>query len=212
MGRWRMVDGACEHMTMYPEIQLNLPDWIEDFCASWEGEFDAVAGRMEFAIALSAANVERGTGGPFGAAVFDLERGELVAPGVNLVVPASNSVAHAEMVAIMEAEQIMGTHNLGVLGMPELELASSTEPCAMCMGAIPWSGIPRLVCGARHQDAESIGFDEGPKPADWRGEYARRGIEVCTDICRDEAITVLRSYFDAGGEIYKGGGREDAEV
>jgi len=187
---------------MYPEIRLSLPDWIEGFCSEWKQDFDSVEKRMEFVIALSAANVKRGSGGPFGAAVFDLDRGELFAPGVNLVVPHSNSVAHAEMVAIMEAEQIAGTHNLRGPGLPKLELASSTEPCAMCMGAIPWSGIPRLVCGARHADAESIGFDEGPKPEDWRGEYARRGIEVVSDVRRDEAIAVLQSYLDSGGEIY----------
>lgn len=187
---------------MYPRIQLELPDWIDEFCAGWEGEFDSVEGRMEFVIALSSENVERGPGGPFGAAVFDLDRGELLAPGVNLVVSASNSVAHAEMVAIMEAEQIVGGHNLRAPGLPRLELASSTEPCAMCMGAIPWSGIPRLVCGARHEDAESIGFDEGPKPPAWREEYARRGIEVVSDVGRESAVAVLRRYMAGGGDIY----------
>lgn len=187
---------------MYPEIRMSLPDWVEGFCSGWKKGFDGVEKRMEFVIALSAANVARGTGGPFAAAVFDPGRGELLAPGVNLVVPCSNSVAHAEMVAIMAAEQIAGSHNLRRPGLPELELASSTEPCAMCMGAIPWSGIRRLVCGARHEDAESIGFDEGPKPADWRGEYARRGIEVLTDVGREEAMAVLRRYLESGGEIY----------
>ena len=41
------------------------------------------------------------------------------------------------------------------------EMVASTQPCAMCLGATPWSGIRRLVCGARDEDAEEIGFDEG---------------------------------------------------
>jgi hypothetical protein len=33
-------------------------------------------------------------------------------------------------------------------------------------GAVPWSGVRRLACGARDEDASDIGFDEGPKMAD----------------------------------------------
>jgi tRNA(Arg) A34 adenosine deaminase TadA len=72
----------------------------------------------------------------------------------------------------------------------------------MCFGAIPWSGVRRLSCGARAADAEAIGFDEGAKPRDWVGELARRGIEVVRDVGRKEAVAVLRAYSDAGAEIY----------
>lgn len=187
---------------MFPDIELHLPEWVTDFCESWRGSFAEVDGRVAFVIALARENVECGGGGPFGAAVFDCERGVLVAPGVNLVVPESCSVAHAEMVALMVAQQVMGTHNLGADNLPELELVSSTEPCAMCMGAVPWSGVPRLVCAARGEDALAIGFDEGAKPADWTAEFARRGIAVVQDVRRAEAADVLRDYAARGGEIY----------
>jgi tRNA(Arg) A34 adenosine deaminase TadA len=49
----------------------------------------------------------------------------------------------------------------------------STEPCALCLGAIPWSGIRRLVCGARDEDARSIGFDEGEKVPYWIGAFGK---------------------------------------
>jgi hypothetical protein len=62
--------------------------------------------------------------------------------------------------------------------------------------------VRRLVCGARGNDAEAIGFDEGTKPEGWGGGLERRGIEVIRDCCRDEAVTVLREYGDAGGVIY----------
>ncbi len=189
---------------MYPEIHLRLPGWVSDFCAAWNGSLQTVEGRTDLVIGLARANVERGTGGPFAAAVFDLEREALVAPGVNLVVPASCSVAHAEIMAIMLSQQIMGTHNLRSPGLPALELVSSTEPCAMCMGAIPWSGIPRLVCAAREDDALAVGFDEGAKPEQWRSELERRGITVVQDVRRDEAAAVLREYVDGGGEVYNG--------
>jgi tRNA(Arg) A34 adenosine deaminase TadA len=86
--------------------------------------------------------------------------------------------------------------------MPAHELVSSTEPCAMCLGAIPWSGVRGLVCGARDEDARAAGFDEGTKPANWAKALDERGIEVVRDVLRDEAREVLRSYVSGGGTIY----------
>jgi len=161
---------------------------------------------MRLAIDLARLNVENGTGGPFGAAILASHSGELLSAGINLVVPAKCSVAHAEMVAIMLAQQRLDTHDLGGPDLPAYELVTSTEPCAMCMGAIPWSGVRRVVCGAREEDACAIGMDEGAKPADWVGAFDRRGIEVVRDVLRDEATAVLRLYSRKGGTIYNGRG------
>lgn len=192
----------------FPVLQLELPDWVGEFCAQWQEGFATDETRAAFTVALSRENVERGTGGPFAAAVFDVACGMLIAPGVNLVVPTCCSAAHAEMVAISIAQQIMETHNLGASGFPALDLVTSTEPCAMCMGAIPWSGIRRLVCCARGEDAEAIGMDEGVKPADWPTAMATRGIIVKRDVCRATAVAVLKDYATGGGPIYNG--RDDA--
>ena len=67
---------------------------------------------------------------------------------------------------------------------------------------IPWSGVTRLVCGARAADAEAIGFDEGPKPRGWIAALERRGIAVVRDVRRADAVAVLRAYAAAGGAIY----------
>lgn len=60
---------------------------------------------MRFAIGLARANVDHGTGGPFGAVVFDRHNNRLVAPGVSLFVTTNCTVAHAEMVAIILAQR-----------------------------------------------------------------------------------------------------------
>ena len=163
---------------------------------------------MRLAVELSWENVRRGTGGPFGAAVFERDTGKLVAPGVNLVVTAGCSAFHAEMVAIMVAQHKTGSFDLGAGGMPVHEMAASTEPCAMCLGATPWSGVRSLLCGARDEDAGAIGFDEGPKPPGWTAKFEARGIAVTRDVLREEAAAVLRQYATTGGEIYnaRGGG------
>jgi len=187
---------------MYPELVWRLPDWVEEMISAGGGEFPSDEERMRLAIRLAEENVRRGTGGPFGAAVFETVTGRLVAPGVNLVVPAGCSAAHAEIVALSLAQRTCGVYDLGAEGAPACDLVASTEPCAMCMGAIPWSGVRRLVCGARGEDACAVGFDEGAKPPDWVREFERRGIAVRRDVCRVEAATVLRRYVAGGGPIY----------
>lgn len=191
-------------MMIFPTLQIELPEWVSAFCESWTQGFSSIQDRAAFVIALARENVRHQTGGPFGAAVFDSKRGMLVAPGVNLVVPTCCSSAHAEIVALSLAQQIMGTHDLGTTGTPKLELVTSTEPCAMCLGAVPWSGVWRLVCCARTQDAEAIGMDEGTKPKQWMKHLAERGIECIRDVRREEAADVLRDYAAKGGLIYNG--------
>ena len=185
-----------------PSFELNLPAWVEAFLPTPDKVYPTMRERMQLAIELSRLNVEHGTGGPFGAALFDMETDRLVAPGVNLVASLGCSVFHAEIVAITLGQKKAGSYDLGGRGIPPMELVSSTEPCAMCFGSLPWSGIRRLVCGARDGDARGIGFDEGPKLSSWVSALEGRGIEVVRDICRDESVDVLRKYMDDGGLIY----------
>jgi tRNA(Arg) A34 adenosine deaminase TadA len=159
---------------------------------------------MGLAVELARENVLRRTGGPFGAAVFEVESGRLVAPGVNLVMGSGCCVFHAEIVAVMLAQRVVGGFDLGAPGLPQHELVASTEPCAMCLGATPWSGVRSLVCGARDEDARAVGFDEGFKPEGWEGRLEERGIAVARDVLRGEAAAVLQLYAEGGGEVYNG--------
>lgn len=189
--------------TRFPSLQLALPAWIESVLPPQDHVFAGVEERVRLATELSRLSMQHG-GGPFGAAVFDQQQKTLLAPGVNLVVPAMWSGAHAEMVAMAIAQQVVQSHDLGAEQTTSFELVTSCEPCAMCFGAIPWSGVRRLVCAARGEDAEAIGFDEGPKPDDWAASLRSRGIEVIQNVLREEARTVLREYDRQGGEIYNG--------
>lgn len=179
---------------------LRLPAWVRGFLRRQPERLPTVAARMRLVIGLAAENAARGTGGPFGAAVF--AGGRVVAVGVNRVEPSGQSHAHAELLALALAQRARGAWNLGAPHLPRHELVSSSEPCAMCFGAIPWSGVAALVCGARASDAEAIGFDEGPKPAGWAGALERRGVTVVRDVLRAEARAVLAAYAAAGRVIY----------
>jgi tRNA(Arg) A34 adenosine deaminase TadA len=159
---------------------------------------------MAFVLDLARANVRHATGGPFGAAVFDRRTGRLVSVGVNRVVPLRNSVLHAEIVAIMLAERALRSFRLGPDAHRDCELVTSCEPCAMCLGAVLWSGVTRLVCGATGADARRIGFDEGPVfPASYA--YLRRaGLAIVRRVKHAEARQVLLDYAQRGGLIYNG--------
>jgi tRNA(Arg) A34 adenosine deaminase TadA len=156
--------------------------------------------KMAFVIELSRKNIENKTGGPFGAAIFDSKTNELISVGVNLVTSLNQSMFHAEVVAIMNAQKKLKTFDLKSQG--NYELYTSTEPCIMCMGAIIWAGLIKLYCGAEGKDAENIGFDEGPKPENWPGALEARGIEVVRNLLGNEARRVLGLYKNQAGFIY----------
>jgi len=187
----------------FPALQVTLPDWVAKVIPPPDHRYATTEERMELAIELSRLNIEYG-GGPFGAAVFDSQVNTLVAPGVNTVVASRWSGAHAEMVALAIAQQVAKTHDLGATDSTHYELVTSCAPCSMCFGATPWSGVKRLVCAAREEDARAIGFDEGPKPASWVEALETRGIEVVLDIQRERAQGVLQLYAAQGGLIYNG--------
>ena len=180
--------------------EVKPPTWLlvreRELCARSFGDDNE---RMTALLEVAAENVAQG-GGPFAAAVFDNESGGCVALGANIVVPLRNSLWHAEVVALWRAQQTLKTHDLATKG--SFALVTSVEPCLMCMGAVLWSGVTRLVCGATGADAEAIGFDEGPKPPQWAHALRQRGIAVRQRVLPAAARAVLRDYADRGGAIY----------
>lgn len=157
---------------------------------------------MRLAIELARENVSKGTGGPFGAAVFESQTGRLISVGVNLVVPLQNSILHAEIIALMMAHQCLRSFTLKADPKTAYELVTSCEPCAMCLGAIFASKVQRVICGASREDALKLGFDEGPVFPESYEYLEARGIEFVRHICRMEARAVLDLYVQRGGIIY----------
>ncbi|MDZ4730734.1 MAG: deaminase [Xanthomonadales bacterium] len=191
-------------MSLHHHFEVRLPAWVEPFIGHWLNgggpPLDTLEHRMLLAIALSAENVKQSTGGPFGAIVVSQETGHLAGIGVNLVTGSGLSAAHAEVVALSLAQRSAKSWDLG--STAPMQLISSCEPCAMCLGAVPWSGVASLVCGADCIDAESAGFDEGDKPLNWTQNLAARGLDVKVHVLRQEAARVLQEYAEMAGEIY----------
>ena len=182
-------------------IAIGYPSWLSSV-VQWNRTYSADESKMRVAITLARENVIRETGGPFGAAIFESETGRLVSVGMNSVVRLNNAALHGEMVAFMMAQSRVESYTLAAPGMPVHELVTSCAPCAMCLGAILWSGVKRVVCGARREDATRLAFDEGPVfPASYH-YLEQRGIRFVDDVLREEAVAVLELYRARKGPIY----------
>ena len=107
---------------------------------------------MRRAIVLSVDNVRNG-GGPFGAVIT--RNGEVVATGVNRVTANNDPTAHAEVSAIRNAAEALGTFDLS-----DCEIYTSCEPCPMCLGAIYWARLKKVYFAKNKTDAKNIGFDD----------------------------------------------------
>ena len=184
-------------------VAVTLPDWIDDV-VDWARPYRTDDEKMRLAIALARENVARGTGGPFGAVIVERDSGRLVSVGVNRVVPLDNCTLHAEMVAFMLAQRRVGNFSLAAPGLPAHDLATSCDPCAMCLGATLWSGVRRVLCGATRDDAMLLQFDEGPVFASSWAYLKRKGLEVHRGVLRQEAVGVFDLYRERGGAVYNG--------
>lgn len=107
---------------------------------------------MRRTIVLSVDNVRNG-GGPFGAVIT--RNGEVVATGVNRVTANNDPTAHAEVSAIRNAAEALGTFDLS-----DCEIYTSCEPCPMCLGAIYWARLKKVYFANNKTDAKNIGFDD----------------------------------------------------
>ncbi len=102
---------------------------------------------------LAHAHMESGAGGPFGAVI--VRDGQVIAEGWNEVTSSLDPTAHAEVVAIRRACEAVGDYKL-----EGATLYSSCEPCPMCLAAIYWARIDRLVFASTRDEAAAVGFDD----------------------------------------------------
>lgn len=147
---------------------------------------------MRKAIALSDESVDAG-GGPFGAVI--VKDGKVVGAAANRVTLNNDPTAHAEVMAIREACQ-----NLGTFDLSGCTLYASCEPCPMCLSAIYWARIDEYFYANDKNDAKSIDFDDAfiyeeidKKPEE---RYIKRG-----QIIRDEAIKVFEKWREKDDKV-----------
>jgi len=107
---------------------------------------------LQHALKIAENGIDTGHG-PFGAVIA--KNGKILAEANNEVVISNDPTAHAEVLAIRRATSFLKTHNLS-----DCVLYTSCEPCPMCLGAIYWSGIKKVVYASDRNDAERSGFSD----------------------------------------------------
>ena len=138
--------------------------------------------------ALSLAKVAADNGDvPVGAIVVN-EAGEILGTGQNLREQSNDPTAHAEVIAIRQAGEKIGSWRLD-----DLTIVVTLEPCAMCAGAIAQSRIKRLVFGAWDEKAGAVGSVVDVI----RDPRALTKVEVVTGIMEKECSEVLRDFFNS---------------
>jgi tRNA(Arg) A34 adenosine deaminase TadA len=107
---------------------------------------------LKRAIQLASESISEG-GGPFGAVI--VKDNKIISEASNRVVLNNDPTAHAEILAIRMASSVLRSHEL-----TECTLYTSCEPCPMCLGAIYWSGIKKVLYSCDRTDAEAAGFSD----------------------------------------------------
>ncbi len=138
------------------------------------------------AIQLAKTHSKTGRNGPFGAVVA--RGGEVLGEGWNQVVKGKDPTAHAEIVAIREAAHRLGTHVLA-----DCAIYCSCEPCPMCLAAIYWARIPRVVFAATGDDAKAVGFDDTRIGLEFALEWDERDLSW-DQMLQEEGRKVLEAW------------------
>lgn len=148
---------------------------------------------MRRAIELARESVRTG-GGPFGAVIT--RDGRVLAEGANRVTVWNDPTAHAEVVAIRQACERLGTFQLD-----GCTVYASCEPCPMCLGAIYWARAARLVFACTRADAAAIGFDDDLIYRELNLDPSARRLPTVT-LLRDEALTAFAAWSASAARRY----------
>lgn len=147
---------------------------------------------MQLAIDLSIDNVANG-GGPFGTVI--VRDGEIIATGTNRVTANCDPTAHAEVNAIRAA-----CSKLGEFKLAGCTIYSSCEPCPMCLSALYWAGVERILYGNTKEDAKAIAFDDSFIYEQIALDHESRSIP-CINFMRDKALKGFAAWSEKEDKI-----------
>ncbi len=148
---------------------------------------------MRRAIELSARGMNAGKGGPFGAVI--VKKGEIIAEGSNEVTSSLDPTAHAEVVAIRKACEVLNSFQLD-----GCTIYTSCEPCPMCLGAIYWARPEKVYFACTREDAARIDFDDDFIYQEISRPISEREIPF-ENALRDEALAVFNDWENKSDKL-----------
>ncbi len=148
---------------------------------------------MQEAIRLAREKSLLGEGGPFGAVI--VRQGRILARGWNQVLKKNDPTCHAEMVAIRKACRLLKDYRL-----TGCTIYVNCEPCPMCLAALYWAGIERIVFAATRRDAADLGFVDDFLYRELLLSPHERTIPTWQEM-RDEALAVFAEWDRLANKI-----------
>ncbi len=140
---------------------------------------------IQRAIELAERNAKTKKGGPFGAVISN-EKGEVLGEGVNGITSRADPTAHAEIMAIRQASEKLGSADLS-----SCTLYCSSEPTAIGKALIVSVGIKAVYFGLRHSDIEQECARE--KKITHQPDYQQ--------INRDDALKMFQRWQDMSEKL-----------
>ena len=141
---------------------------------------------MRLAIEKCRAGIAAGQS-PFGCAIARGE--ELLAVSHNTVMLTTDITAHAEMNALRSACQAADN-----IFLEETIVATTCEPCPMCMAALHWARVPTVYFGTSIADAEDAGFNELRLRAADLLKLGGSRVQLIPDMLADECRELFQQW------------------
>ncbi|MBK5269689.1 MAG: nucleoside deaminase [Bacteroidia bacterium] len=118
---------------------------------------------------------------PVGAIV--VVNGKIIAHGQNMVEKLNDATAHAEMIALTSASNLLGSKYL-----PDATLYVTVEPCLMCAGAVYWSKLGKIVYGAND-------LKNGYKKTAGANWPFHPKTKLIRGVLKDECAALMKDFF-----------------
>ncbi|MBD0331803.1 MAG: nucleoside deaminase [Chitinophagaceae bacterium] len=125
---------------------------------------------------------------PIGAVI--VEKNKIIARGYNQVEKLNDPTAHAEIIALTSAFNLLGSKYL-----PDASIYITIEPCLMCAGALYWSKIGKVVYGADDEKNGYLKWVSSPGEAGWKGGPFHPKTKVVKGVLKDECTDLIKSFF-----------------
>ena len=148
---------------------------------------------MQMAIAEARTGIRQGHGGPFGCVI--VKDGRVLAKAHNHVLVNHDATAHGEIMAIRQAGETLGTHDL-----TGCTLYTTGEPCHMCLCAILWANISKVYYGCTIADNARIGFRDEHFNELFGGRDRLGNLLTAMD--RDECLALFDEYNNLNHKDY----------
>lgn len=145
---------------------------------------------LQQTLTLAAQAVAKGNH-PFGALL--VQDGQVILTAENTVVSGRDVTQHAELNLVSAASQQFDAHTLS-----QTILYTSTEPCAMCTGAIYWAGIPIIVYACSNESLGALFTDQSETLTISAAEILQHGgraVQLLGPLLEEPALVQHRAFW-----------------